>query len=166
MRSKDTFSLYSNDLGGQFDLSQSFNDWGHNGSNSSPQLYWENAPKETKSFALTMYDIDAPSGSGWWHWLVFNIPADLNELPAHAGDLTQQLLPESVVQSRNDYGTKGYGGPCPPQGHGFHQYVITIHALSVEKLELSDDTNPPVVGFNILANTIEKASLVAYYKRD
>lgn len=166
IKSMETFTLYSKDLGGQFDLNQAFNDWGHNGYNVSPHLKWENIPEGTKSFAITMYDIDAPSGSGWWHWLAFNIPADLTEFDTNAGDITQTILPEAVVQSINDYGTKGYGGPCPPIGHGYHQYMITIHALAVEKLDLNEDTNPPIVGFNILANTIQKASLVAYYKRD
>lgn len=166
MKSKETFSLYSNDLGGQFDLNQAFDDWGHNGNNISPQLFWENAPEGTKSYAITMYDNDAPSGSGWWHWLAFNIPSDVQELPANAGDISHQLMPENVVQSINDYGTKGYGGPCPPVGNGFHQYVITVYALQVEKLDLDDNTNAAIVGFNVLSNTIEKASLVAYYKRD
>ncbi len=164
--SKNTFTLFSANLGGQFDKSQEFHSFGGDGDNISPQLSWKNAPKETKSFAITMYDVDAPSGSGWWHWLIFNIPADTNQLVSNAGDTSANLAPEKAIQSINDYGTKGYGGPCPPVGNGFHQYIITIHALSVEHLELEDTTNAPVVGFNILANTIEKASLVAYYKRD
>ena len=164
--SKKTFTLLSNNLGGQFDKSQEFNGFGGDGDNISPQLSLVNAPEETKSFAITMYDIDAPSGSGWWHWLIFNIPSNSNELVSNAGDITTNLAPKSAIQSINDYGTKGYGGPCPPQGNGFHQYIITIHALKVEQLDLEDSTNAAVVGFNILANTIEKASIVAYYKRD
>lgn len=164
--SKNTFTLTSNDLGGHFDLKQSFNDWGHNGSNVSPQLSWSNAPEGTRSFAITMYDVDAPTGSGWWHWLAFNIPTDVTEFVTNAGNIDANLVPENVVQSINDYGTKGYGGPCPPIGNGFHQYIITVHALKVEQLDLDDNTNAAVVGFNLWANTIERASIVGYYKRD
>ena len=164
--SKKTFSLYSKDLGGQFDKNQEFNGFGGNGNNISPQLFWENAPKETKSFAITMYDSDAPTGSGWWHWLAFNIPSNMKELVSNAGNIDKNLVPENVIQSINDYGTKGYGGPCPPIGHGFHQYTITIHALKVEKLDLDSETNAAIVGFNLWANSLAKASLVSYYKRD
>lgn len=164
--SKQTFTLTSNDLGGHFDLKQSFNDWGHNGNNISPQLSWKNAPGGTKSFAITMYDPDAPTGSGWWHWLAFNITTKTHTLVTNAGNIKANLAPEGVVQSINDYGTKGYGGPCPPEGHGFHQYIITVHALKVEELDLDSNTNAAVVGFNLWANTIERASIVSYYKRD
>lgn len=164
--SKETFTLTSNDLGGHFDKAQSFNDWGNDGENISPQLSWKNAPEGTKSFAITMYDPDAPTGSGWWHWLVFDIPANVNELVTNAGNIALGLAPKGTKQSINDYGTKGYGGPCPPEGHGFHQYMITIHALKTETLELDDSTNAAVVGFYLWNNTIEKSSIVAYYKRD
>ena len=164
--SKETFTLTSNDLGGQFDLSQSFNDWGHNGANISPQLSWNNPPEGTKSFAITMYDSDAPTGSGWWHWLAFDIPATANQFVKNAGNIDLNLAPKGTIQSINDYGTKGYGGPCPPEGNGFHQYTITVYALKIDSLNLDDNANAAVVGFNLWANTIEKASIVGYYKRD
>lgn len=161
-----TFTLTSADIGGQATIQEEFNGFGCVGKNTSPQLSWENAPAETKSFALTMYDPDAPTGSGWWHWLVFDIPATVNELVQNAGNLSLNLAPQGSVQSLTDYGVPGYGGPCPPQGHGFHQYIFTIHALRVEKLGPDSSANPALVGFNINANTIAKASLVVYYKRD
>jgi Raf kinase inhibitor-like YbhB/YbcL family protein len=161
-----TFTLFSNDIGGQGTVNEAFDGFGCTGKNRSPHLEWKNAPASTKSFALTLYDPDAPTGSGWWHWLVFDIPAALVQLPQGAGNVNAGILPSQVVQSINDYGITGYGGPCPPQGHGFHQYIFTLFALDVESLQLSKETNPAVVGFNINAHTIEKASLVMYYKRD
>jgi len=164
--SQQTFTLSSKDLGGQAVKKQEFNGFGCTGSNESPQLSWKNAPKETKSFAITMYDPDAPTGSGWWHWLVFDIPANTNELKANAGNLKLDLAPKGAIQSITDYGTKGYGGPCPPEKHGFHQYIITIYALKTEKLGLDENTNAAIVGYYLGNNTIAKASIVAYYKRD
>ena len=105
------------------------------GENVSPALNWANPPAGTKSFAITMYDPDAPTGSGWWHWLVFNIPASTTELPAGAGDPSKQLAPAGSVQSRTDFGQPGYGGPCPPKGDIDHHYHFTVYALDVEKLE-------------------------------
>lgn len=166
IKSTETFTLTSNDLGGQFDNNQEFNGFGCGGNNMSPQLSWSNAPEGTKSFAVTMYDPDAPTGSGWWHWLVFNIPANVDTLVSGAGDIESRLAPEGCVQSINDYGSKGYGGPCPPAGHGTHQYIITVHALKVESLDLDSDTNAAVVGFNIWANTIGKASIISYYIKE
>ena len=164
--SQNTFTLSSSDLGGQAVKSQEFNGFGCSGDNLSPQLSWANAPEGTKSFAITMYDPDAPTGSGWWHWLAFDIPADINNIKSGAGDPTLNLMPQGVIQSITDYGSKGYGGPCPPEGHGWHQYIITVHALSIDKLGLSEDTNAAIVGYYLSNNTIAKASIVSYYKRD
>lgn len=161
----ESFTLFSSEITGQAALSQVFNGFGCTGSNLSPQLSWESAPEGTKSLALTLYDPDAPTGSGWWHWLIFNIPVDCKELPSGAGNPNSGLAPQGSVQSKTDYGTVGYGGPCPPVGHGIHQYIFTIHALDIDKIELDENSNPALVGFNINAHTIEKASLVMYYKR-
>lgn len=160
-----TFTLSSNSLGGQATKSEEFNGFGCSGDNQSPQLSWKNAPEGTKSFAITMYDPDAPTGSGWWHWLVFDLPANTNELVAGAGAVNSKLLPEGTIQSTTDYGAQGYGGPCPPEGHGLHQYVITVHALKTDKLGLNENTNPAVVGYYLGNNTLAKASIVAYYQR-
>lgn len=160
-----TFTLSSRDLGGQTTKVNEFNGFGCSGENKSPQLSWKNAPTGTKSFAITMYDSDAPTGSGFWHWVVFDIPANVNELVANAGNVSLNLAPKSAIQSITNYGIKGFGGPCPPKGHGFHQYIITVYALKTESLGLNDDTNSAVVGFNLWNQTLAKASIVAYYKR-
>lgn len=160
-----TFTLKSNELGGQATLKQVFGGFGCTGENISPQLSWENVPKGTKSFAITMYDPDAPTGSGWWHWLAFDIPSDVKELKSGAGSTQSKLLPQGVIQSMTDYGTTGYGGPCPPEGHGFHTYVITVYALNTEKLGLDEKATPALTGYMINSKTIEKASIVVYYKR-
>lgn len=160
-----TFTLTSQDLGGQATRAQEFNGFGCTGENMSPQLAWSNAPEGTKSFAITMYDPDAPTGSGWWHWVVFDIPANVDELVRNAGNVAQNLAPQGAIQSITNYGVPGYGGPCPPEGHGLHQYIITVHALKTETLGLDANTNTAVVGYYLWNNTIAKASLVAYYER-
>lgn len=134
------------------------------GNNISPQLSWINAPADTRSFAITMYDKDAPTGGGFWHWIMFNIPATVFEVPANAGNTFNHLAPESAIQGMNDYGTYGYGGPMPPHGHGWHQYLITIYALDTENLILSKNTPPAQVGFQLWKHVIEKASIVFYYR--
>lgn len=161
-----TFTLSSNDLGGQATKTEEFNGFGCEGDNKSPQLSWANAPKGTKSFAVTMYDPDAPTGSGWWHWVVFDIPANINELVTNAGNIKLGLAPKEAIQSTTDYGAKGFGGPCPPEGHGLHKYIITVHALKTDKLGLDQNTNAAVVGYYLWNNTLAKASIVSYYKRD
>ncbi len=160
-----TFTLKSKDIGGQATDKQVYNGFGCTGENLSPELYWENVPAGTKSFAVTMYDPDAPTGSGFWHWVVFDIPANTTELKTGAGNIAKGLMPASAIQSNTDFGQAGYGGPCPPPGHGFHEYRITIYALKVDKLGLDKNATPAFVGFNLFSNTIEKATLVMYYKR-
>ncbi|NQX43229.1 hypothetical protein SAMN05421820_115146 [Pedobacter steynii] len=160
-----TFTLKSNDLGGQGTKKQEFNGFGCDGHNLSPQLSWSNAPSGTKSFALTVYDPDAPTGSGFWHWLVFNIPANEQQLVTGAGSLDGKLLPAGAIQSITDYGIKGFGGPCPPLNHGPHRYIFTVYALKTDQPGVNADTNPAIAGFNLWANTIEKASIVMYYER-
>jgi Raf kinase inhibitor-like YbhB/YbcL family protein len=160
-----TFTLSSNNIGGQATKMQEFNGFGCSGDNISPQLSWSNAPEGTKSFAVTMYDPDAPTGSGFWHWVVFDIPANVNELVQNAGNVALNLAPKGALQSTTDYGIKGFGGPCPPEGHGYHEYIITVFALKTDKLGLNDTINPAIVGFNLWNQTLAKASIVMYYKR-
>lgn len=162
---QSTFTLTSKTLGGEATKVEEFNGFGCTGENKSPQLSWSNAPEGTKSFAVTMYDPDAPTGSGWWHWVVFDIPADVNELVANAGMLEQKIAPAGAIQSLTDYGVGGYGGPCPPEDHGLHQYIITVHALKADKLGLDENTNPAIVGYYLWNNTLAKASIVVYYQR-
>jgi Raf kinase inhibitor-like YbhB/YbcL family protein len=160
-----TFTLTSKDLGGEATKTQEFNGFGCSGENQSPQLSWKNAPEGTKSFAVTMYDPDAPTGSGFWHWVVFDIPQNVNELVTNAGNSQLNLAPKGAIQSKTDYGISGFGGPCPPVGHGLHQYIITVYALKTDKLGLDENINPAVVGFYLWNQTLAKASIVAYYKR-
>ena len=160
------FTLTSNSIGGQATKTQEFNGFGCTGENLSPQLAWKNAPEGTKSYAITIYDPDAPTGSGWWHWVVFDIPANVNELAAGASNATKGLLPNGAIESLTNYGKPGYGGPCPPQGHGIHTYMITVHALKTDKLGIDASANPALAGYYINSQTIEKASIVMYYERD
>ena len=161
----ENFTLESSDLKGQLTKTQEFNGFGCTGKNTSPQFTWSNPPKGTKSFALTVYDPDAPTGSGWWHWVVFDIPTSTTELVANAGDIKLDLTPEGTIQSITNYGSQGYGGPCPPQGHGLHQYIITVYALKTDTLGLDKNTNPAIVGYYLWNNTLAKASLITYYKK-
>ena len=165
MNAQKGFTLESKTLGGNATLTEEFNGFGCEGENTSPQLSWSNAPEGTKSFAITMYDPDAPTGSGWWHWVVFDIPSDINHLLSDAGNIKKNLMPASAIQSITNYGVPGFGGPCPPENHGIHQYIITVHALKVENLGLDENTNPAVVGYYIWNNTLAKASIVTYYER-
>ena len=142
-----------------------FKGFGCSGMNISPQLSWSGEPEGTKSFAVTMYDPDAPTGSGWWHWVVFNIPATAHNLDQGAGVQGSHMLPGNAVQSRTDFGATGYGGPCPPEGHGDHRYIITVHALDVEKLDLNKDSSGALVGYMLNEHGIGKASLTAKYGR-
>ncbi len=159
----NTFTLKSDDLGGQFTSKYFFDGWGAAGENVSPHLKWENQPATTKSFAVTMYDSAAPTGSGWWHWIVFNIPATVHELAAGAGSSLPDLLPSGAVSGLTDFAKPGYGGPVPIPNSGFHPYLITVHALSTS-LELDSKANPALVGFMMGAATIAKASILAYLK--
>ncbi len=141
---------------------QVLNGFGCTGGNLSPELHWSGAPSGAKSFALTAYDPDAPTGSGWWHWVVFNIPATVTALPAGAGNETG--LPAGAVQSRTDFGAPGYGGACPPPGAP-HRYIFTVHALDVERLDLAPDSSAALVGFMLGQHTLAKTSLTAVYGR-
>ena len=144
---------------------QVFNGFGCTGENVSPSLAWKNAPAGTKSFAITVYDPDAPTGSGWWHWVVFNLPASTKSLPVGAGDGSGSKLPPGTVESRTDFGKPGWGGPCPPQGDKPHRYIFTVYALKTDKLELAADSPAAMVGFMINANKLGKASFTATYGR-
>ena len=154
------FTLKSRELGGQLTNKQYANGMGFNGENQSPQLYWENAPTGTQSFAITVYDLDAPTGSGFWHWVVFDIPQNVYELASGAGDPGKGLLPEGTIQSNTDAGAPGYIGAAPNDGPA-HRYLITVYALS-KKLKLDENTTPPVVGFNMHFATLAKASMLVY----
>jgi len=161
----DGFVLSSPDINGQFVNQQVFSGFGCQGENISPELNWNNAPEGTKSFAVTMYDPDAPTGSGWWHWQVFDIAATTTGLKANAGDVSLALAPKGSVQNSTDFGAVGYGGPCPPEGTASHQYIFTVYALKVDSLGLKADATPALVGFYLGFNTLAKASVIGYYGR-
>jgi Raf kinase inhibitor-like YbhB/YbcL family protein len=135
------------------------------GKNVSPALSWTGAPKGTKSFAISLFDPDAPTGSGFWHWYVINIPADATSLAKGAGDPKANALPAGAVQVKNDFGAIGYGGPCPPQGAKPHRYQFTVFALGADKLDVNENAPPAVVGFNVLAHTLAKATLTGLWGR-
>lgn len=161
----DGFTLESPDVQGQLTNDQVFNAFGCSGKNISPRLTWKNVPEGTKSIAITMYDPDAPTGSGFWHWLIFDIPASATSLETNAGNLNRPIAPKGSIQSTTSFGTPGYGGSCPPKGSGPHQYTFTAHALKVRTLGLNQQTTPALVGFNLNAHTLAKASVVLYYSR-
>lgn len=158
------FTLHSSDLSGQLTKTQEFSGFGCNGQNISPSLIWHNAPKETKSFAITVYDPDAPTGSGWWHWVVFNIPATVTSLPSDFGN-TAKAQTINAVQSVTDYGKAGFGGACPPKGDKPHRYMFTVHALDVDHLDLDPKASPALVGYMLGMHSLGKATLVSYYGR-
>lgn len=143
-----------------------FSGFGCTGGNISPALSWKNAPADAKSFAITVYDPDAPTGSGWWHWLAFNLPATTTSLAAGAGDAAGSGLPPGTIQSRTDFGAPGYGGPCPPKGDKPHHYTFTVFALKTDALPTVDANSPAaMVGYFLHANTLAKASFTALYGR-
>ncbi len=156
------FTLSSLDLGGQLTKTEEFSGFGCNGRNISPELDWRDAPAGTKSFAITVYDPDAPTGSGWWHWIVTDIPANVTRLRS---GVSGKKMPAGAVEIENDYGTAAFGGPCPPKGDKPHRYVFTVYALDVPSLGLKSDTNAPAAGFMINAHTLQKASIISYYGR-
>jgi Raf kinase inhibitor-like YbhB/YbcL family protein len=161
------FTLSSPQLkdGGLMDEEQVFNSFGCSGKNISPELNWNHPPSGTKSFAVTVYDPDAPTGSGWWHWVIFNIPADVRTLPAGAGNTNLTPALKGPVQSMTDFGKPGYGGACPPKGHGQHHYIFSVYALDVASLPLDASATAALVGFHIHRHAIEKAHLTVLYSR-
>lgn len=161
------FTLHSPTLGtsGRLTETQVFNGFGCAGQNRSPALAWRGAPAGTRSFAVTVYDPDAPTGSGWWHWVVFNLPASTTGLPEGAGEAGGAALPAGSVQGRTDFGTPGFGGACPPAGDKPHRYVFTVHALKVETIDVPADASAALVGFMLHANRLGQASFTATYGR-
>ncbi|PIE45815.1 MAG: YbhB/YbcL family Raf kinase inhibitor-like protein [Gammaproteobacteria bacterium] len=136
----------------------------YGGQNRSPALKWENAPEGTKSFALSVYDPDAPTGSGFWHWYVINLSADTTELAEDAGNPNAANMPKSVRQMNNDIAEPGFVGAFPPKGDKPHRYIFTVYALGVERLDLPDNATTAFAGFNVKANAIGEASFTAYYQ--
>ena len=164
------FTLASNSfkdgdyLGSDHILSADYG-FGCAGGNRSPHLAWSGAPQGTKSFAVTCFDPDAPTGSGFWHWLVVNISPGVSELAVDAGNRNGSKLPHGALQTRTDFGAPGYGGPCPPAGDHPHRYLFTVFAVSADSLQVTADTSAAVIGFQLNFNTLAKATLMGLYKR-
>lgn len=142
---------------------QVFEGFGCSGGNQSPELSWSGAPKGTKSFAVTAYDPDAPTGSGWWHWTVVNIPVSVTSLAADAGNKDGTKLPAGAVQGRNDYGYAGFGGACPPKGDKPHHYHFKVWALKTDKLPIDGNASGALVGYMLTANKIATTEMVPVY---
>jgi Raf kinase inhibitor-like YbhB/YbcL family protein len=163
-----SMSLTSADLkeGGTISNEQVLKGFGCNGGNLSPALSWSGAPPGTRSFAVSIYDPDAPTGSGWWHWMVFNIPPGTTSLPKGAGDVNKKLMPKGAIQGRNDFGADGYGGPCPPAGDKPHHYQITVFAVDVDKLpDAKNNAASALVSSKLRSHTLAKATLTGLYGR-
>ncbi|AQQ69541.1 PEBP family protein [Microbulbifer agarilyticus] len=162
----ETFVLTSTDYaeGDTLRESQLYYGLGCNGENLSPQLVWSGAPAGTRSFAVVMEDVDAPAAIDAWHWVVFNIPAEVTELPAGSGDPKAGLVPEAI-QSRSSLGDPGYAGACPPKGQGAHRYQIRVYALKVEQLALDDEIPAAAVAAEIEVNKLAEAQLEVKFGR-
>jgi Raf kinase inhibitor-like YbhB/YbcL family protein len=156
------FTLTSPDLapGGALPTSARSGIMGAGGEDRSPELNWEGAPAGTKSFAVTLYDPDAPTGSGFWHWALYNIPADATGLAADAGNPDAGLLPSGAITLPNEVRMERFIGAAPPPGHGEHRYFFTVTALDVESLDLDAGTTPAVLGFNFLGHVLGRAQLM------
>lgn len=181
------FVLTSPDFkeGGTIKAEQVFNGSGCSGQNVSPELSWSGAPAGAKSFALTVYDPDArtrwlhrlksfalaiydpdaSTRSGWLHWVIVNISANVTSLPKDAGNIQAGVAPAGSIQSRTSFGTVGWAGPCPPQGDKPHHYVFTIFALDLDRLPVDANTSAIYVGFNLHYHNVGKATLTGTYGR-
>jgi Raf kinase inhibitor-like YbhB/YbcL family protein len=163
-----TLSLMSPDFGpqGSVPLTHVFNDYGCTGQNRSPALSWRGAPAGTKSFAITMFDLDEHgSPSGWWHWVVYNLPATTSGLPENAGSKQDHKLPAGALQGRTDLGNVAYDGPCPDKGQSPHRYLVTLYALSIDKLPVPPEASGAMVTWTAHDYTLAKSTLVARYGR-
>lgn len=139
--------------------------FGAGGEDVSPHLAWSGFPEGTRSFVVTCYDPDAPTASGFWHWAVVDIPANVTELPSGAGSAQGGGLPAGAFQLTNDGGIRGYVGAAPPPGHGKHRYFFVVHAVDVESLGLDENASPAFLGFNLFSHTLGRATIVPWYER-
>jgi Raf kinase inhibitor-like YbhB/YbcL family protein len=159
------FTVESNDVadGQQMSDAQVYNGFGMSGQNISPHLRWHGFPAETGSFAVTCYDPDAPTGSGFWHWVLIDVPASVTELPSGAASGDLSGLPPGSFCVRNDFGTKDFGGAAPPAGDPPHRYVFAVHAVDSGKLGIDSDVSPAVAGFNLRFHTIARGLLIPVF---
>ncbi|CAG4886456.1 YbhB/YbcL family Raf kinase inhibitor-like protein [Paraburkholderia gardini] len=162
------FRLWSDEFpaNGFMHKAQEFNDksFGVDGENISPALQWDAPPADTQSFALTVYDPDAPTGSGFWHWVIVNLPPEARSLPRNAGKADGSLLPQGALQVRNDYGTPGFGGAAPPRGDKPHRYIFRLHALKVAHLPINAEVTNAVARFMTHLNEIDSTTYTGLYE--
>ncbi len=160
------FELASNDIadGVLMTPAQVSGLMGAGGQDISPHLSWQGFPAETQSFAVTMYDPDAPTASGFWHWAVADVPVSVTELPTGAGSSDEPGLPPGAVTLENDASLRRYVGAAPPPGHGPHRYFVVVHAVDVPSLQLAENAHPAVLGFNLFTHTLARATLVPIYE--
>jgi Raf kinase inhibitor-like YbhB/YbcL family protein len=160
-----SFSVESEDIadGQQMSDAQVYNDFGMSGQNVSPHLRWHGFPAETKGFAVTCYDPDAPTGSGFWHMILLGVPASVTELASGAVSGDKSGLPQGAFCVRNDYGSQDFGGAAPPKGDSPHRYVFAVHALDTDDLGIPDSVSPAVAGFNLRFHTIARGTIIPVY---
>lgn len=161
-----SFSVTSEDItdGEKKPLPHASGIFGAGGEDVSPQLSWSGFPPETKSFAVTVYDPDAPTASGFWHWAVVDIPASVTSLPRGTGDEAGSGLPEGAFQLKNDGGMARYIGAAPPAGHGKHRYFFVVHAVDIESLGLPKEATPAYLGFNLFSHTLARGMIVPWFE--
>ncbi len=162
-----SFTVTSSDLsdGERLAMPQVSGIFGAGGEDVSPQLSWSGFPAETKSFVVTCFDPDAPTGSGFWHWNVVDIPVTVTELAAGAGSQDGAHLPEGALQLRNDAGLPGYLGAAPPPGHGPHRYVFAVHAMDCDSLGIDETVGNAIAGFNMFGKVLARAVIIAVYEQ-
>jgi hypothetical protein len=158
-----SFSLTSYDVNDGTPMDIPFAHSSVGGEDHSPQLVWSGFPEQTRGFVVTCFDPDAPTGSGFWHWSVVNIPASVTELPSTSGG-SDGTLPQGAFSVRNDYGSRGYGGAAPPAGDRPHRYFFAVHALDVERLGVTADVPPAAVGYKMVFHTLARATLTPTYQ--
>jgi Raf kinase inhibitor-like YbhB/YbcL family protein len=161
---KPSFEVSSDDLADQQPLDKRYIHDSLGGENLSPHLRWSGFPAETRGFVVTCFDPDAPTGSGFWHWLLLGLPASTTELPTGAGSPGSKDLPEGAFHVRNDYGQNAYGGSAPPPGDVPHRYVFAVHALDTDDLGLDESASPAYVGFNLAFHTLARAVIRPTYQ--
>ncbi len=161
------FDLTSTDVkaGAAMAKQQEYNGSGCDGRNLSPELHWTHAPAGTRSFAVTLYDPDAPTGSGWWHWIMFNIPADVHTLRRDAGNPASGLAPKGSMEGRTDFGIRAFGGPCPPRGDKPHRYQFKVYALDIAHIDAAPNSRAAQIDFMLHAHSLGVAKLQATYGR-